>query len=655
MTAESLYRAEIDSLPAVIDAAEKGDIGDLRRSIEAASTAGILGVGSGGSFSAATFLCHLHEIFTGRLSRPATPLEIICNPTLAAESPVFIISSEGKNPDVVEALTRARNWSARAVHVISNRSESPLTVEARSHTDVRVHVFPLPEKDGYLATRSLVLNATQIARSYLQLDGANSDIPSALRSVAMEDSPARAWLKDERLVDEVASRQGVILVHSPLLRPIAIDLESKLSESTLLHCQLADLRSFAHGRHLWLESRSADTSIVALIEPTLQPLWQKTRELLPQDFPVLTLALPNADPWNLIVGLVAQMYFVDAVARRSKVDPARPKIGSFAKELHYMPLSNVVPNTGGQSDFGETSKRSAMGWQWPAKPQSGAMGRALKAFLSDLNDHRFRAVVFDYDGTLCAASQRTEPLGEPIVRHLVRLAEHGVVVGIASGRGDSVIERLKSAIPQSLRPQFFVGLYNGGYAGTLDELPEEPPRLPYDEFLGHVTRILHRLRDVGVPIETIRTTHPYQVSVRFKEGVSTEHMWFVISDFLRQAGIDLSRVVRSGHSIDVLAYGVSKSRLIAGVIEKFRIGPYELLTVGDKGAWPGNDFDILEHRFSLSVDTPSRRLDRGWNIAPKYKRFVDATLWYMERISLEEGGRFRIAVIDLLPGSDILR
>ncbi|MEK9939853.1 MAG: hypothetical protein VW548_02645, partial [Methylotenera sp.] len=66
-----------------------------------------------------------------------------------------------------------------------------------------------------------------------------------------------------------------------------------------------------------------------------------------------------------------------------------------------------------------------------------------------------------------------------------------------------------------------------------------------------------------------------------------------------------------------------------------KIEPYKILTMGDQGAWPGNDASLLEHRYSLSVDTPSRRMDRGWKFAPDHKRYVDATLWYLEHIRIE--------------------
>lgn len=102
------YDVELGQLESTYERALKADVSALKRAIAGASESSIIGVGSGGSFTVATLLSNLHEAYTGRVSRAATPLEIICNPTLAASSPVFFISAEGKNPDIVEALDRAR-------------------------------------------------------------------------------------------------------------------------------------------------------------------------------------------------------------------------------------------------------------------------------------------------------------------------------------------------------------------------------------------------------------------------------------------------------------------------------------------------------------------------------------------------------------------
>ena len=90
----------------------------------------------------------------------------------------------------------------------------------------------------------------------------------------------------------------------------------------------------------------------------------------------------------------------------------------------------------------------------------------------------------------------------------------------------------------------------------------------------------------------------------------------------------------------------NKSRLVAYVIQEFKIDPYQILTMGDQGAWPGNDSSLLEHRYSLSVDAPSRRLDRGWKLAPAHKRDVDATLWYLDRVQRVGQGQFRISLTE---------
>jgi len=82
---------------------------------------------------------------------------------------------------------------------------------------------------------------------------------------------------------------------------------------------------------------------------------------------------------------------------------------------------------------------------------------------------------------------------------------------------------------------------------------------------------------------------------------------------------------------------------LTDIIQSDKIDPYQILTMGDQGAWPGNDAALLEHRFSLSVDLPSRRLDRGWKLAPAEKRDVDATLWYLERMIIESGGEYHLA------------
>jgi HAD superfamily hydrolase (TIGR01484 family) len=504
-----------------------------------------------------------------------------------------------------------------------------------------MHIFEMAEKDGYLATNSLLLNAMLIARAYGELDKEERHMPASIDDLRLGEQTISDWLLEaEPFVDEAVRRGSVIVTFSPLLRPVAADLESKLAESALLHNQLADLRSFAHGRHLWLAERPADCAIIALIEPSLQRLWEGMCDLLPPGVPTVTMPFGGAKPRDLLAGLVAQMRFVSAVARRIGRDPGRPDVPQFGRDLHYLNVSSLIPAPPKPEDEGEKSKYEVLGARWPSIDRRSSMRRALQSFRSAMEQQTFRAIVFDYDGTLCTSQRNDNPPPEPVVAHIRALVEAGVLIAIASGRGGSIQEELQKCLPESVWHKIHLGLYNAGYISNLATAPSE--QRPTSEFLSHVTRIIRRLKALGVPIEQIRTTHPYQVSVRFREGVHAESNWFVIADALRQAGLDVSRVVRSKHSVDILNAAVNKSHLVAYVIKDFKIDPYEILTMGDLGAWPGNDSSLLEHRFSLSVDVPSRRLDRGWKLAPSHKRDVDATVWYLDHVRFLGDGKFRM-------------
>lgn len=633
------YEEELAKLASTVDNAGMTEIAGLKSAIEGASEASIIAVGSGGSFTVASLLCSLHEAYTGRVSRAVTPLELICNPTLASTSPIFIISAEGKNPDILEALQRARQYSSRTVHVVTNRDDSPLMKRVSELHDVTPHVFSLAEKDGYLATNSLVFDAALVARAYGELDRQGRQIHFRVDELEFDDLSLPRWIEaSTQFAKEVASRGSLIIVFSPHLRPIAEDLESKFSESALLFCQLADFRSFAHGRHLWLTERSKDSALLVLTEPAVTRLWDDMQPKMPEDVTHFRLPLAGSEPKDLIAGLIAGMHLVSAVANASQRNIARPTVSDFGRQLYYADLAALIPPPLEDGLRGEHAKYEVLGAHWPSPRSSGAIRRALHATEEAFHTQRFRAIVFDYDGTLCSSNNRDLPPPPPIISELERLASAGIMIGVASGRGGSIRDHLRSALDPTLWPFVRLGLYNGGWIGRMDEEPKTGDTL--SEFLIHAKRLVTGLQSLGVPIEEARPTPPHQLSIRFRSGVRTENMWFVIVDAFKQAGLDSSTIVRSKHSIDVLSRDVSKSDLVANIVRENFIDPYQIVTMGDLGAWPGNDASLLQHRFSLSVDLPSRRIDRGWKLAPRHKRDVDATLWYLERLIIESDSCF---------------
>jgi hydroxymethylpyrimidine pyrophosphatase-like HAD family hydrolase len=560
---------------------------------------------------------------------------VVCNPTLASSSPVFLISAEGKNPDIIEALSRARRNSARAIHVLTNRADSNLARRAKEVTDVDTHVYEMSEKDGYLGTNSLLMNAVLIARAYHELDNNKTEMPLLLNDLNLKNMGVADWVSSaEAFTVSASARNTLIVLFSPAFRSVATDLESKLSEAALLNCQLADIRSFAHGRHLWLKERAADCSVLALVDPSLDRLWQYMEALFPPEIPLQKMQFENSGPRDLVAGLVAQMSLISRIGQHLGKDPGAPNVPDFGRRMHYAALDKLIDVSTEESNHSERSKLEVLGARWPIATRHGAIRRALDSFQASIQSKAFKAIVFDYDGVLCRSQERDAPPSAIIIAHIVRLLDAGIVVGIVSGRGGSLQEQLRHSLPERLWPHIILGLYNGGYIGALSETAKDGET---SEYLSHVTRIVNRLKSLGVPITKVKSNHPFQVSIRFHDGTNANQNWFVIADALRQAGLDVLRVVRSKHSVDVLGVDVSKSHLVAHLVQTKRIDPYEVLTIGDQGAWPGNDTSLLDHRFSLSVDEPSRLLDRGWKIAPSQKRDVDATIWYLEHINVNAG------------------
>ena len=489
---------ELSHIDATLAHAFNIDIVNLQAAIAAASEGSLIAVGSGGSYTVASLLCSLHEAYTGRVSRAVTPLELICNPTVASNSPIFIISAEGKNPDILEALQRARRHSSRAVHVITNRASSPLMEKVNELHDVTSHVFELKDKDGYLATNSLILDASLLARTYATLNGQIEQAAQSVDELVISGQSLKGWLESAKpFVAEAVSRRGLILVFSPHLRPVAEDLESKLSEAALLFCQLCDFRSFAHGRHLWLTERSKDSALLVLTEPDTMNLWADMQPQLPAEVPKLELQLDGSSPKDLIGALIASMHLISKIADQASRDIAKPSVSSLGRKLYYANLENLIPSSKGEDRRGEDAKYEVLGAFWPNNRNSGKIRRAFKQAEREIGQQNFRAIVFDYDGTLCSSSSLENPPSKEIVAELERLAKHGVVIGIASGRGGSIGENLIKLISPTLQSQFRLGLYNGGWVGRLGDQPEVQPQL--SEFLLHVQRVVLNLKSYGVP------------------------------------------------------------------------------------------------------------------------------------------------------------
>lgn len=608
--------AEIDTTYAW---AVKQDVKPLRTLLRSASGP-LLAVGSGGSFTAASYAAFLHEETHGQIARAATPLEAVDAATKLRGFHTLLISSGGRNRDglqACEALLRAEPASAT---VLTASEGSPLAALARRY-DANVLEYDLPvPKDGFLATNSLFAFCALIGRAY----GDNETLPSTLAGLVDSESLARRIASEGQPLFE---RDVFLVLHGANTAPAAIDVESKFSEAALGSVHLSDYRNFGHGRHHWLAKRAVRTGIVAFTHEQDRALAHRTLAQLPPDVPRLSIPVHGDSQRTMLEGLVAGYHLAAAVGRRRDIDPGRPGVPSFGSRLYSLRMPepqapSLVEVAARRKRCGRHGTAADPDWESAARAAVGAVTSA-----------RFSSLAVDYDGTLCGPRERFGPLREDVASELVRLARAGLRFGIATGRGKSVREALRKSIPERLWSQFQIGYYNGGLVlGIADELPASvlEPRAE----LEPVLRALKQAPQFDA-LATLEPRHP-QITVECRRTEDADCVWEIVQRCVAEAACPGVTLVRSSHSIDVLAPTVSKLAVVRAL-------PGPVLRIGDRGRFPGNDFALLDDPLGLSVDEVSSSTTHCWNLLSAGHRGVVGALEYLQGIR-SEGKRFRIAL-----------
>jgi fructoselysine-6-P-deglycase FrlB-like protein len=613
------FASELAELKTTYAWAISHDVGPLRELLRGASGP-LLAVGSGGSLTAASYAAFLHEETHGYLARAATPLDAVDVASKLRGFHVLLVSSGGRNRDglqACEALLRAEPASAT---IVTASKGSPLALLGRRY-DANVLEYELPvPKDGFLATNSLFAFCTLIARAY-RGDG---DLPSELGGLVDPDSLA------ERIASEAPAllkRDVFLVLHGASGRAAALDLESKFSEAALGSVHLADYRNFGHGRHHWLAKRARATAVVAFMHEHERTLAQRTLAQLPPDVPRLTIPLRGDSRRSMLEGLYSCYQLVAAVGRQRDIDPGRPGVPAFGSKLYSLRMPE--PRALSRVDAAARRKQCGHGggnvdpvWQ-----------SAARAAISALSNARFSSLAIDYDGTLCAPRERFGTVREEIASELVRLARAGLHFGIATGRGKSVRDSLRKAIPERLWSQFRVGYYNGGIISALaDDLPRSA--LEPRKELAPVVRALKETAQLE-PLATLEARNP-QVTIECRRREDAECVWEMVQLCVARAVAPGVTLVRSSHSIDILAPSVTKLAVVQAL-------PGPVLRIGDRGRFPGNDFALLDDPLGLSVDEVSASTAHCWNLLSVGNRGVVGALEYLRGIR-SDAKIFRIAL-----------
>ncbi len=357
----------------------------------------------------------------------------------------------------------------------------------------------------------------------------------------------------------------------------------------------------------------------------------RTLELIPEPVPVARIDFRGPKDEQALAGLVTSLHIAAAAGSLHEIDPGKPGVPEFGRRLYHLAPSR-------RRKASPTDPVAAAVWRkemtagLKTTDQLSELHALCRLGIERLNTSRFAGFVFDYDGTLCEPHARFEPLSTGIAKSLNKLLGQGAIVGIATGRGGSASERLREAVRREFWDNVLIGFYNGAVICSLrDELP--PPSTPNADIV-RLEGILNSSRHFrGCTFRTNRNQITISLPALEEPIVSVRAAISIVE----HAGIHAS-VSCSGHSIDVIFGGARKTAVVDAVRKHAgAAGDAPVLRVGDKGCWPGNDTELLDDPFGLSVDEVSPSAETCWGLAPRGVVGVQATLYYLHRINWKHG------------------
>lgn len=610
------YAQELEQLPGTLQWAASQPMDLLRRGVQLYGDRGLLAIGSGGSFTAAAFAAELHQRTFGQPSQPITPLDTFQLPTDSGHAAGLLLSAEGKNNDI---LTAARQLLLRGYPAVglTLRRASPLTELCDSTGAATLAAYDMPwGKDGFLATNSLLATLVLLWRAYTPKFQAG-DVDLLLEWHQQFTASLTSGLPAPALGGEA------LILHGTAGRIGAIDLESKLAEAALAFGQLCNFRQFAHGRHLQLV-KPARSRVIVSIGAQADPLADATLALLPRSSQILKVSLPPLDHAGCEIAAVLAALTITQWWAGGAVDPGQPDVPQFGRDLHALNVGTLV--------HGSLPTSASI-----ARKQTGASGSSVlasaEAFLARLKAAEFRAIVCDFDGTFCDTVKRYDGLDQELVPDLLRLAEGGMELVFATGRGAKLADDLRAKLPSAIWHRVTLGCYSGSLifalGGTAGKR-EPDPRL---------TKLVDWLRQcLALPPGVEPNVDCGQLGMRGVPTADKLRLIAAVNEWVALQGYRGWRTFSSGHSIDLITENAGKLKVVEHVCDVLAIDPLtEVLRLGDAGDFGGNDYELLSEGLGLSVDAVPPNPLNCWNFLPRSIRGVRGTQFYLRGLEVADG------------------
>jgi hypothetical protein len=628
-----VYQDELGELSGVPGRLPAASLRQLREAIEAGSDDGIVVVASGGARVVAEWFCQLHLGRFGRAATSITPLQYasIQEPL---EAVTWFVSAGGSHADIMHASRAAIAAGSRRLAALIGRADSPLSRFLWQHGHTHLISLDHPAgMDGFLATNSLwsMILAVGYAYGVEGLDTQESMVDRSRSIVAWAATTARSSILKR-------ADASIVVLHDGWTGLGALDFEIRCTEASLHHLWRSDFRNFGHGRHYWLADRGSDTEVIALGTERGAELAAATLAEIPSSVMRQKIIVPYEGALGSVASLSWSMYQTAVSGLAKGRDPGRPGVPRFGEQLYegkypwpVIKFPSASFDLALERKIGR-SKSAVLGASEREQWRS-----AYRRFVQRLSTTVIRGVVFDFDGTLVDTDRRFDPIEPAVTRLLCDLLKADLPVGIATGRGDSACRSLRDAIPAELRERVIVGYHNGAEVRTLSASVDDLDDIPISPQISAAAAILEPTM-AGHGLARVRA-RASQCTVTPCGGMALDQLWSHCSELIYSAFPKGElRVVVSSHSIDITLSSATKLRVVEALVNSAKCVADAILRVGDKGAWPGNDSELLHAPLGISVDFCALDPDSCWNVAPAATFGPRATVDLFKNMEVAEKG-----------------